>query len=162
MHPESSKKIRQIVNPALPPQHPARVSVAPVVTFGFEQILQPKAPGNASQYDPVSEAENCTIREGIDLLQEKWVLHIVRTLLDGPRGFNELSVAVGGVNPTTLVKRLTLLETRGILTRTVESTMPPKTRYELTDVGRELESVVEAISSWASRIQPAPTRDAYS
>ena len=34
----------------------------------------------------------------LNLLQEKWTLHIIRALLEGPKGFNELSQAIGGLN----------------------------------------------------------------
>lgn len=91
----------------------------------------------------------CPVHDSIDLLQEKWVLHIVRALLDGPRGFNELSRAVGGVNTTTLAARLERLEREGVVSKTVESTMPPRTRYELTDGGVALQGVIDAIAEWA-------------
>ena len=90
----------------------------------------------------------CPVYASIDLLQEKWVLHIVRSLLRGPHGFNELARAVGGANTTTLSLRLERLETIGIVDKTIESTMPPRTRYELSCAGRELETVIAAIDRW--------------
>jgi len=45
-------------------------------------------------------------------------MHIVRALLDGPLGFNELGRAVGGCNPATLKVRLDHLEDLGLLQRT--------------------------------------------
>jgi DNA-binding HxlR family transcriptional regulator len=95
------------------------------------------------------EHDACPVVESIDLLQEKWMLHIIRALLDGPRGFNELARAVGGVNTTTLAARLERLEREGIVTKTIESTMPPRTRYRLTPGGVELQDVIEAIDRWA-------------
>lgn len=91
----------------------------------------------------------CPVYSSIELLQEKWVLHIARALLRGPHGFNELSRAVGGANTTTLSQRLEHLERLGIVDKTVESTMPPRTRYELTESGRELEGIIAAIDTWA-------------
>lgn len=91
----------------------------------------------------------CPVYSSIELLQEKWVLHIARALLRGPHGFNELSRAVGGANTTTLSQRLEHLERLGIVDKTVESTMPPRTRYELTESGRELEGIIAAIDAWA-------------
>jgi DNA-binding HxlR family transcriptional regulator len=85
------------------------------------------------------------------LLQEKWTLFIVYHLIDGPQGFNELSRSALGVNTTTLSQRLDLLERAGILTRTVHSTIPPKTSYELTEAGHGLRSVIEAIAAWSER-----------
>jgi DNA-binding HxlR family transcriptional regulator len=96
----------------------------------------------------------CPIYDSIDLLQEKWVLHIVRALLERPHGFNQLSRAVGGVNTSTLASRLEHLERLGIVSKTVESIMPPRTRYELTESGVALGGVMDAIESWARAHMP--------
>lgn len=99
----------------------------------------------------MEESGFCPVHESINLLQEKWVLHIIRALLDGPSGFNALSRSVGGVNTTTLAQRLEHLERLGIIDKVVESTMPPKTRYELTQTGYELQTVVDSIDAWARK-----------
>ncbi len=98
---------------------------------------------NQQQWQP------CVAWEAIQVLQEKWVLHIVRILLDGPRGFNELGREIGGCNPTTLTQRLVLLENMNLVTKHVQSRLPPRCTYELTPAGRDLQSVVNAIDSWA-------------
>jgi DNA-binding HxlR family transcriptional regulator len=98
-----------------------------------------------------ADHSHCPVYDSIELLQEKWVLHIVRALLGGPHGFNELGRAVGGANTTTLSQRLEHLERLGIVLKTVESTMPPRTRYELTRSGLELQDVIASIDSWARR-----------
>jgi DNA-binding HxlR family transcriptional regulator len=93
----------------------------------------------------------CPVHDAIQLLQEKWTLHIIRALLPGPLGFNELGRAAGGCNPATLAQRLDRLETQGILTRTVESVMPPRTSYRLSCSGYELQEVIDAIDRWGRR-----------
>lgn len=93
----------------------------------------------------------CPVYESINILQEKWVLHIVRNLLSGPRGFNELGRAVGGVNPSTLAQRLERMEGLGLVEKTVHSTMPPRTSYRLTSAGVELQEVIDAIDRWGRR-----------
>ncbi|HEV7680080.1 MAG TPA: helix-turn-helix domain-containing protein [Candidatus Dormibacteraeota bacterium] len=98
----------------------------------------------------------CAVAEAIQLLQEKWTLHIIRALLPGPLGFNELGRAAGGCNPATLAQRLDRLESQGILTRTVESVMPPRTSYKLTCSGYELQEVIDAIDRWGRRNIPGP------
>lgn len=92
----------------------------------------------------------CPVHDSIDLLQEKWVMHIVRALLDGGRGFNDLSRAVG-VNAATLSQRLEKLERLGLVDKAIESTMPPRTHYSLTEAGRELQLVIDAIDTWARK-----------
>jgi len=93
----------------------------------------------------------CPVHEAIQLLQEKWTLHIVRALLDRPLGFNELGRATGGCNPATLAQRLDRLEELELVTRTVESVMPPRTSYALTPAGVELQEVIDAIDRWGRR-----------
>jgi DNA-binding HxlR family transcriptional regulator len=96
-----------------------------------------------------TEREYCPVFEAIQVLQEKWTLHIVRALLDGPLGFNELGRTVGGCNPATLKVRLDHLEELGIVKRTVHSQMPPRTSYELAPSGVDLQRVIDAIDGWA-------------
>jgi DNA-binding HxlR family transcriptional regulator len=91
---------------------------------------------------------------GALLLQEKWVLMIVFDLMDGPRSFNQL-MRKGSVNTTTLAHRLNLLERSAILVKTVQSTMPPRTSYELTTAGRDLQTVLHAIQEWSEKHLPA-------
>ena len=95
------------------------------------------------------DVRSCPAGEAIDILQEKWVLHIVHSLLTGPKGFNELGREVGGCNPTTLTQRLYRLETLGLVRKTVHSVTPPRCSYDLTDAGSALESVIESIRAWA-------------
>lgn len=89
--------------------------------------------------------------EAMQLLEEKWMLHIVRALLEGPRGFNELSRSSGGCNPATLAQRLDELEARGLVDKEVKSVMPPRTIYELTTAGAELKEVIEAVDRWGRK-----------
>ena len=98
-----------------------------------------------------TDHEFCPVHSAIQLLQEKWTLHIVRALLEGPLGFNELSRRVGGCNPATMAQRLERLGEQGLVTRTVHSMMPPRTSYELTPAGFELQGVITAIDDWARR-----------
>ncbi|MBW7915767.1 MAG: helix-turn-helix transcriptional regulator [Trueperaceae bacterium] len=96
----------------------------------------------------------CAAGSAIEILQEKWVLHIVHALLAGPKGFNELGREVGGCNPTTLAHRLARLEGVGVIHREVladESANAglPRCSYELTESGHELEMVIAAIREWA-------------
>jgi DNA-binding HxlR family transcriptional regulator len=96
----------------------------------------------------------CPAYDAIQILQEKWVLLIVRSLLDGSKGFNELGREIGGCNPTTLAQRLERLEQLGLVSKKVEAIMPPKSSYSLTDSGRGLQCVVEAIHVWAVTYLP--------
>lgn len=94
----------------------------------------------------------CPVYQAIGVLQEKWTLHIVRSLLSGNRGFNELARLVGGCNSATLSQRLEQLESLGIIRKATDTEMAGKLArsiYSLTEAGRGLQSVIDAIDTWA-------------
>ncbi len=84
------------------------------------------------------------------LLQEKWILFIVWSLMEGPLGFNEIGRRARGVNTTTLSQRMDLLEEQGIVTKEIHCYMPPRTSYALTEAGLGLRTVIEAIGTWGA------------
>jgi DNA-binding HxlR family transcriptional regulator len=89
------------------------------------------------------------LRAVFRLLQEKWAMFIVYVLMRGPTGFNEIARSAGDVNPTTLAQRLVRLEQNGLVKKTVQSVMPPRTIYELTQAGIALRPVLDAIEAWS-------------
>jgi DNA-binding HxlR family transcriptional regulator len=116
-------------------------------------------PGRARSTTPDSRAADSPACQGIEVLQEKWVLHIVHTLLDGPKGFNAIGREVGGCNPTTLTQRLARLESLGLIVKLDPSSADGSVHvangrsgrgcYTLTVAGRDLDSVIVAIRHWA-------------
>ncbi len=91
--------------------------------------------------------------QAIEFLQEKWVLHIVRSLLTGAKGFNALSREVGGCNPTTLTQRLARPESLELLRR---GSLPERGFYELTPSGQALGAAIDAIEGWAEQHLTTP------
>jgi DNA-binding HxlR family transcriptional regulator len=111
----------------------------------------------ASMTTPASSF--CPVYQAIGVLQEKWVLHIVRALLTGNRGFNELSRVVGGCNSATLTQRLEHLESLGIISKATDADVPGKLArsiYALSPAGRELQTVIDAIGTWGKDHLRAP------
>src|SRR5690625_7627633 len=70
-------------------------------------------------------------------------------MVEGPRCFSGLGREIGCCNPSTLTQRLTMLETLQLVHKNVQSRMPPRCTYELSQAGRALEQVIRAIDSWA-------------
>ena len=90
----------------------------------------------------------CPANAALNLLNERWTLHIVRTLLGSKKRFNEIARLIG-LNPATLRERLRALEEEQVVTRTVLSTMPPHVEYELTEKGQALNGIFESLVEWA-------------
>ncbi|MDH7571574.1 MAG: helix-turn-helix domain-containing protein [Armatimonadota bacterium] len=99
---------------------------------------------------------SCPVAATIEILNQKWTLHIIRELLHGKRRFNELSHRLGGVNSRTLRDRLKGLEQEGIVCRRVVCAIPPWVEYELTEKGRALNHVIESITDWGMRWMLTP------
>jgi len=93
----------------------------------------------------------CPVAATMNLLNEKWTLHIIHTLMTGKKRHNELMHAIGSVNSRTLRDRLRSLEEEGIVERRVIHTIPPWVEYELTEKGRALNHVIVSIAEWGRK-----------
>ena len=80
---------------------------------------------------------------------DKWSMLIVMILADGPRRFNELKREIDGISQRMLTLALRGLERDGLVSRTVEPTVPPRVTYDLTELGRSLREPVKALGDWA-------------
>ncbi len=95
-------------------------------------------------------ADACpAVREVLNRVGDKWSVLIVGLLGPGPKRFSELRRAVEGISQRMLTLTLRGLERDGLITRTVEPTIPPKVEYELTKLGRTLLVPVDALAQWA-------------
>ncbi|MYS92310.1 MULTISPECIES: winged helix-turn-helix transcriptional regulator [Streptomyces] len=93
--------------------------------------------------------QDCSIRDVLDRVGDKWSALIVLRLSDGPRRFSELHREVDGISQRMLTLTLRALERDGLLSRTVYPTVPPRVDYELTDLGRTLLTPIAALREWA-------------
>ena len=91
------------------------------------------------------------VARAADLLERRWALAILWAATEaGAVRFNEFKQALEGIPPRTLAARLAELEEAGVLERLVFDTRPPRVEYRLTEAGRRLRYVVEALSAYAS------------
>ena len=100
--------------------------------------------------------DECPIKKTADVIEGRWTTLVIRELLPGKKRFSEIQRALTGISPKVLTARLRLLERRELLTRTVFATVPPKTEYELTPLGRQLEAVLNAMADFGQQL-PADT-----
>ncbi|HEY7961052.1 MAG TPA: helix-turn-helix domain-containing protein [Solirubrobacteraceae bacterium] len=89
------------------------------------------------------------VRRAADLLERRWQLSIIYAALGGALRFNEFAGAIQGISPRMLSERLRDLEGAGLLHRTVLPTSPPTVEYRLTDRGRRLGPLIEAMRAYA-------------
>jgi DNA-binding HxlR family transcriptional regulator len=98
--------------------------------------------------DPASE--DCrAVSSVLARVGDKWSVFIIVFLGDGPKRFNEIKRAAGGISQRMLTLTLRGLERDGLVTRTQFPTIPPRVDYELTHLGHSLWHAVEPLGAWA-------------
>jgi len=103
-----------------------------------------------------SYGQYCGLARGLDLIGERWVLLIVRELLNGPRRYGELADGLPGIATNLLAERLRTMQANGLVERTDDD------RYQLTALGQGLRDVVFAIGRWAYPLMgPISEGDAF-
>jgi DNA-binding HxlR family transcriptional regulator len=90
------------------------------------------------------------IRETASLLERRWQLSILYAALSGALRFNEFAEAVAGISPRMLSERLRDLEAAGLVQRKVIPSSPPTVEYRLTERGRRLGPLIEAMRDYAA------------
>jgi DNA-binding HxlR family transcriptional regulator len=88
------------------------------------------------------------IERTLEVIGGKWTVQILRDLFEGTRRFGQLQQSLGGVSPKMLIARLRELEERGLVTRTLYPEIPPRVEYSLTDDGRTLRPIIDAMAAW--------------
>ena len=96
----------------------------------------------------IQELPKCPVETTLTLISDKWKVLILRDLMPGARRFGELKKSRGGVSQKVLTAQLREMEGSGLLTRTVYPEVPPHVEYTLTELGRSLKPVLDAMQAW--------------
>lgn len=100
-----------------------------------------------SSSNKVLDTSASELQMAIDLIQGKWIGSIIYHLWREPLGFNDLSRMLQGASKNIINQRLKMLETEGLVTRTVYSERPIMVKYKLTNKGLKVYSLFEQLSS---------------
>ena len=79
---------------------------------------------------------------------------VLKSLIDGPKRYSEVSRQLAGVSQKMLTQTLRSLERDGMLTRTVTPSVPVRVDYELTPLGASLAGVLAQLKAWAEQHMP--------
>ena len=91
------------------------------------------------------------LAQALTLVGHKWTLLIIEDLLGGPRRFTQIERSLGSANPKMVTARLRELESAGLVSRAIYAEVPPRVEYALTERGRELRPVIEALRRFGAR-----------
>jgi DNA-binding HxlR family transcriptional regulator len=93
----------------------------------------------------------CPVQATSNVMAGKWKVLIVWHLGFGSRRFAEIRDLLPGVSEKVLTAQLRELEHDGVLNRLATDSLPPRVDYVLSDAGRELIPVMEAMCGWGTK-----------
>jgi DNA-binding HxlR family transcriptional regulator len=93
----------------------------------------------------------CAATDILQRIGEKWSLLVLALLAERRYGFNELDRAVPDLSRRMLVRTLQSLIRDGLVRRGEPRSVAGRVEYDLTDLGRSLLPLVQAVGEWAER-----------
>tara|TARA_R110002073_G_scaffold116211_1_gene254518 strand:+ start:203 stop:556 length:354 start_codon:yes stop_codon:yes gene_type:complete len=108
---------------------------------------------SSPRFDSYDCNKGCPVEAALEQIAGKWKGLIIFHLMNDTLRFNELSRRVGTVTQRSLTKQLRELEADGIVHRKVFAVVPPRVDYSLTDKGRSLRQVIDALGDWGAQFR---------
>ena len=90
----------------------------------------------------------CPVETALTLMGDRWKVLIVRDLLCGTMRFGELKKSLPGITQKVLTQHLRIMEANGLVNRKVYAEVPPRVEYSLTELGRSLKPIHDAMWKW--------------
>jgi DNA-binding HxlR family transcriptional regulator len=120
----------------------------PSIQFDFQTHF---CHGDTVTIAPLAELAGrpCPIAAAMDVVGEKWALLVVREIALGADRFGTI-VAGTGAPRDRIAARLKTLEAAGVVTRSAYQDHPRRDRYRLTESGRDLLPVLDALLVWGA------------
>ena len=98
--------------------------------------------------DAVKTLPPCPVETTLMLIGSKWKVLILRDLMPGTKRFGELRRSIGSVSQKVLTAQLRDMEACGLVDRRVYAEVPPRVEYSLTELGRSLRPILDAMWAW--------------
>ena len=96
----------------------------------------------------IKELPACPVETTLMLIGDKWKVLILRDLMPGTKRFGELKRSIGNVSQKVLTAQLRDMEDKGLVNRHVYAEVPPRVEYSLTDLGKSLKPILDAMVAW--------------
>lgn len=106
----------------------------------------------ADKQNILSKNQNCPVSATIRLIGGKYKALLLWHLTDQTLRFNQLHKLVPEATPKMLTQQLRELEEDGLIARTVYPVVPPRVDYSLTELGKSLFPILEAMYNWGSAL----------
>ncbi|MFR2291159.1 MAG: winged helix-turn-helix transcriptional regulator [Mediterraneibacter faecis] len=92
----------------------------------------------------------CPVATAVSLIGGKWKFLIIRNLKERPWRFNELQRDIEGISQKVLTDSLRQMIDDGLVYRHDYQEMPPKVEYGLTELGKEMLPIIDALADFGN------------
>ena len=93
---------------------------------------------------------NCPVVATLDMIGGKYKALILWRLVDGTRRFGELRRLIPQATQKMLTQQLRELEEDNLIIRTVYPVVPPKVEYQLSELGKSITPILDAMCAWGT------------
>ncbi|KAB7615312.1 helix-turn-helix transcriptional regulator [Amylibacter sp. SFDW26] len=106
-----------------------------------------------SPVDDIEETNDCAVELAVMIITGKWKPILMFHMLSGAKRFSELQKLVPQASDRMITKALREMEQDKLVTREVFAEVPARVEYSITQDGRNLMPVLNAMSDWANSRQ---------
>lgn len=97
------------------------------------------------------ELPECPVATTVNLIGNKWKLLILRNLIyNGEQRFTDFVKSIPGISKKVSTDDLRSLENDGLVNREVFAEIPPKVVYSLSELGKSLKPILDAMFTWGT------------
>ena len=99
------------------------------------------------------DSKNCPVEITLLLINNKWKIRIIGSLLNGTRRFNEIKKILENISQKVLTQNLREMEKDGLVNREVYPEIPLKVEYSLTKLGQSLKPILDEMVEWGIKYE---------
>ena len=99
------------------------------------------------------DSKTCPVEITLLLINNKWKIRIIGSLLNGTRRFNEIRRILEDISQKVLTQNLREMEKDGLVNREVYPEIPMKVEYSLTKLGYSLKPILDEMVEWGIKYE---------
>ena len=104
---------------------------------------------------------DCPVETTLSLIGGKWKVLVIKALTTGKKRYNELRKIIPNVSAKVLTAQLNEMIDDGLVTKEIFAEVPPRTEYELTEIGVSLLPVLITLRLWGTAFKENVSTDVY-
>lgn len=103
--------------------------------------------------------KGCPLTAAVNIIGGKWKTLIIYNLNKSTKRFGQLDVQIPKISRKVLTKQLSELIEDGIIVRTSYAETPPRVEYTLTNKGKRLIPILNALCKWGNEVLDKETEE---